>query len=137
MRRWVARAFAGVLAAATVALLLEWRESYRSTMELTVGVVVGEKAAEPRRATFGRASRRGTARLSSPKSAAAAAGGTNGPPGARVRDLRPLRKRGLALGSAVSSSPARRVPPRRVAPRAAAPPLSTQTRIEGHTHQLR
>jgi hypothetical protein len=90
----------------------------------------GIKAAEPRRATYGRASRRSTA--------AAAAGAIEGPSanvaaasggGRAGRGRGTLRKRGLASSDVRLTTPAPRVLPRRVASRAAAPPLSTQIQM--------
>jgi ELWxxDGT repeat protein len=76
------------------------------------------KAAEPRRLTYGRASRRSTA--------AAAAGATGGPcagPQAPARDHHLLRKRGLAHGGAGINElrPSRAPAPRRHGRRGAAP----------------
>jgi hypothetical protein len=85
------------------------------------------KAAEPRRLTYGRASRRGTA--------AAAAGAIDGPSanvaaasgGRRAgKALHTLRKRGLAPSDIPLTTPTS-VLPRRVASGAAAPPLSPKS----------
>jgi hypothetical protein len=78
------------------------------------------KAAGPRRAACGRACAR-SARPPRPE-------GAVGPLPRVVRDLRPLRKRGLARPGVGTPGSVRRVPPRRVAPGPAAPPLSTQSR---------
>src|SRR5215218_9684169 len=93
------------------------------------------KAAEPRRLTYGRASRRGTVAAAagaidrSSDNVAAASGGRRAGRGRGT-----LRKRGLAPSDVHLTVSARRVLPRRVVSGAAAPPLSNPNRIGDHDH---